>query len=185
MPRIPRWLLLWASGVVSAAIVGGLGVIALVESGLYDASASAPHTRVIGWATHTTMRRFVQRGAKAITAPARFTPAQVEAGFQTYEARCVACHGGPGVARAAWTSALTPTPPYLLDAARQWTAPELYVIVHEGSKMTAMPAWGEFLSQGETWDVVAFLEALPELSPADYARMRETSPPKPSLALPR
>lgn len=176
MARIPRWLMFWACGVVSAVVVGAAGAIAFIDSGFYDASASEPHNRVVGWAAHATMQRFVQRAAKAVAAPGAFTPAQVRAGFGEYEARCVACHGGPGVARAKWTSALTPPPPYLLSSARRWTAPELYVIVHDGSKMTAMPAWGEFMSQAQTWDVVAFLEALPELSAADYARMRGAAP---------
>jgi hypothetical protein len=38
--------------------------------------------------------------------------------------------------------------------------------------MTAMPAWGEVRTDGQLWDLVAFLEALPYLTAADYARMR-------------
>jgi mono/diheme cytochrome c family protein len=73
-------------------------------------------------------------------------------------------------------SALTPPPPYLLSSARRWTAPQLFVIVHDGLKMTAMPAWGEFMSDQQTWNVVAFLEVLPETSAADYARRRAAAP---------
>jgi hypothetical protein len=38
--------------------------------------------------------------------------------------------------------------------------------------MTALPAWGEVRTDGQLWDLVAFLEALPYLTAADYARMR-------------
>jgi hypothetical protein len=70
---------------------------------------------------------------------------------------------------------MTPTPPYLEDAARRWRPEELYWIVGQGVKMTAMPAWGETRSNGQVWDLVAFLEALPDLTTADYARMRAGS----------
>ncbi len=82
------------------------------------------------------------------------------------------CHGGSGVARAAWVQGLTPTPPYLLDAPRRWTPAQLYWIVGQGIKMTAMPAWRLTRTQGEAWNLVAFLEILPYLSARDYARMR-------------
>jgi hypothetical protein len=68
---------------------------------------------------------------------------------------------------------MVPTPPYLLEVSRQWTPAQLYWIVHEGVKMTGMPAWGETQSVARVWNIVAFLEASPAISPADYARLRD------------
>ena len=92
--------------------------------------------------------------------------------FGIFDEDCVACHGAPGIARAHWTDGLTPSPPYLVDAPRHWTAPEFYWIVANGVKMTAMPAWSVTRSRGQIWDVVAFLEAQPYLSQHDYAALR-------------
>jgi hypothetical protein len=39
-------------------------------------------------------------------------------------------------------------------------------------KMTAMPAWSAVRTDAEVWDLVAFLETLPYISPPTYARMR-------------
>jgi mono/diheme cytochrome c family protein len=89
------------------------------------------------------------------------------------------CHGGPGLARAPWVRQLEPTPPYVIDASRRFTAPQLYFILLKGVKMSAMPAWGETRSPAELWNYVAFLEALPSLSPTDYARRRNDNLPAP------
>jgi hypothetical protein len=91
------------------------------------------------------------------------------------------CHGGPGVERGKWVDGMTPTPPYLLDAARVWSRRDLYWIVGNGVKMTGMPAWRATRPDAEVWDVVGFLEVLPCLSASDYRRLRQSGgkPPTP------
>lgn len=168
-----RWWLPWLIGLASAGVFAAVAAVVVVYSGLFNTTASAPHIRLIGYLTHTTMIHSVRARAGSIQPPDHFTPQQVREGFVAYQQRCVACHGGPATARADWASALTPTPPYLLDAARRWSPAELYWIVHEGVKMTAMPAWGEVEPDSRVWSMVAFLEALPEMAPADYLRMQE------------
>ncbi len=126
----------------------------------------------MGWATHTTMIRSMQRRARGVQAPARFSAAQIEAGLRLYDTHCAMCHGAPGAPRASWTTGMTPTPPFLLDAARRWTPAQLQVIVADGVKMTAMPAWSTTLSPDEIWDIVAFLEGLPGVSATEYAEIR-------------
>jgi mono/diheme cytochrome c family protein len=161
-----------AVGFAAAFVLLGLGGLVVVETGAFDVRASTPHSTVVAWATHTTMIHATDRGAAQIHAPAAFAPAQVTAGFRIYDQDCVECHGAPGIARAPWTDGLTPSPPYLVDAPRHWTSPELYRIVSEGVKMTAMPAWRESRSIDQIWDLVAFLEAQPYFTAPDYARLR-------------
>jgi mono/diheme cytochrome c family protein len=187
----------WVAGGATALVVAAAGGLVVVYSGIFDAAATTPHLPFIAWATHTTMKNSVRWRAEPIRAPAAFTQAQVIAGLRDYDQNCAACHGGPGVSRARWASAMTPTPSYLLDAARRWTAPQLDWIVAHGVKMTAMPGWSEVRSNAQVWDLVAFLEALPSLSPSDYARLRAAntaggdvlqpppSPPRPAGVQPR
>lgn len=171
--HLPKSLMIWLAGVFAGLLAVGLGAVVVVEGGLFNATASTPHIPLVAVVTHQAFVRSVQVRAKAMKAPtAPFTPAQVAAGFGDYDGACAACHGGPGVARADWASGMTPTPPYLEDAARRWRAEELYWIVGQGVKMTAMPAWTETRTDAQLWDLVAFLEALPYLTAADYARMR-------------
>ena len=171
-----RALGVFVAGVAATFVAIGLGGLLVVETGAFDVRASTPHSAPVAWATHTTMIHAARHGAADIHTPPRFTAAEVQAGLRDYDANCVSCHGGPAVARAAWASGMTPSPPYLLYASRQWTPPELYWIVRNGVKMTGMPAWNASLTDGQIWDVVAFLEALPDLSPADYLRMKTPQP---------
>jgi len=167
-----RTLIIWLLGVASVLAVMGLGALAVVEGGLFDATASTPDNPIAAVGIHTTFIRSVQVRAAHIQAPASFSPAQVQAGLADYDASCADCHGAPGISRASWANAMTPSPPYLYDAARQWRPRELYWIVGQGARMTAMPAWSESRSSDQLWSLVAFLEAMPYLTPDEYARMR-------------
>ena len=156
-----------AAGVFAAAV----GVM-IISFGWYDISASKPHGALTAWVLHTTMIDSVRARAKYASAPAQFSAEQVKQGFGVFEAHCVMCHGAPGVARAKWVMGMEPTPPYLLDAARRWSPAELRFITSHGVKMTAMPAWQLTLSPDELTSLVAFLEALPNISAKQYADMR-------------
>lgn len=175
-----RLWLAWLAGLVTAGALGVVGALVLIYSGLYDTTASTPHVPPVAWAAHTTMRYSTRRRAAAVNAPDHFTAAQVQTGLQEYDEHCVACHGGPATSRAPFAAAMTPTPPYLLDAARKWSPAELYWIVDHGVKMTAMPAWGETEPQDHIWDIVAFLEAMPKMAPADYLRLKAAEHAEPS-----
>jgi len=183
VPIRPWRALAWmaAGALLTLVAMGAVGLL-VVEDGLFSASAVTPHGAFLGWATHTTMIHSVARSARDAPAPRRFSQAQVAQGFRLYDRHCAMCHGGPGLPRESWTRGLSPTPPYLLDAARRWTPAQLKVIVADGVKMTAMPAWSLTLGEAETWDLVAFLEALPYLSAADYQAMRRISPYRCSIS---
>jgi mono/diheme cytochrome c family protein len=79
--------------------------------------------------------------------------------------------GGPGISRADWAAGLNPTPPYLLDAAREWSPAQLHFIIANGVKLTAMPGWKLRWSDNDIRGLVAFVTTLRGMSPADYRRM--------------
>lgn len=97
----------------------------------------------------------------------------VSKGVGHYAENCVRCHGGPGVERGEIGKGITPDAPDLAKTAGHWSAAELFWIVKNGVRMTAMRAWGPTHSDEELWSIVAFLERLPEISPAQYHSMRE------------
>lgn len=176
-----------AAGLAGSVLIGaamGVAGLCMVEFGWFAVGASSPHSRLVYWVTHETMLHAIQAQAKFVTPPRRFTRAQATRGFRIYNSECVMCHGGPGVPRASWVSGVTPTPPYLLDAARQWTPSELKIIIANGLKMTAMPAWNARHPESQTWDAVAFLEQLRGMPAAEYARMRADlrRPPRAGIA---
>ncbi|HEY7853385.1 MAG TPA: cytochrome c [Caulobacteraceae bacterium] len=175
------WAWLLGGVILTLAAFGATGLV-VIETGAFDTRASTPHNIVTAWATHTTMIHSVRQGAEDVRPPAAFTPAQTVAGMHLYEQRCLVCHGGPGVARATWVQGMNPPPPFLLDASRQWTRGQLFWVVKNGVKMTGMPAWGITMSDDDIWDLVAFLEAMPQMKPADFqkaAAVRSPSGPGP------
>ena len=178
-PLIHRWrwrIAAFVGGGVAVLACIGIGALTTVEFGLYDTAATAPHPKPISWALHTTFNRSVALRSQTIPNPAQFSPAQVQAGFQDYVASCQMCHGGPGVSRAEWVRGLEPTPPFLLSTSYTYTPAQLDWILENGVKMSAMPAWGESRSHQQIWNLVAFLEALPNISPTQYAQMRARLP---------
>jgi mono/diheme cytochrome c family protein len=167
--------LLGVLGVGAAGLVAALLYLAV---GGFNVAASVPHAGLVYWATKTMMVRSVKVRARGVQAPARFTHDQVLAGFRTFDARCVGCHGAPGTGgRDAWSDSLTPIPPYLVDASSQWSPAELYWIIRHGVKMTGMPAWDRTCTDKEIWELVAFLEALPHVNATAYRDLRASSPP--------
>lgn len=157
----------FAAGVAATVVLFSAAAGALFLGG-FDTSASVPHIRAVGWAAHATMQHSVALRARRIHPPAAFSASDVAAGARLYNQNCIACHGGPGVPRAAWVSAMIPTPPYLVDAPRRWSRAELFEIVDHGVKMTAMPAWGLRYSQRDVWSLVAYLESLPRIPPRTF-----------------
>lgn len=176
-------VLTWFGAWIVAGLIGAAGGLSIVEFGLFDATASTPHWPPIAWAAHRAFITSVEARAGSIPTPT-ITPGEVIAGFRQYDQDCVQCHGGPGIARGDLAAGMTPSPPYLIDAARQWTPAQLYWILAQGVKMTAMPSWRASRTNVQVWNVVAFLEALPYISTAQYSRMRSSSAHTPSVAKP-
>jgi hypothetical protein len=65
---------------------------------------------------------------------------------------------------------LYPKPADLKDSARLYTPAELFWIVKNGIKMSGMPSWSGH-SDEELWGTVAFIEKLPTMNEADYAKL--------------
>ena len=168
---IRGWWLPFLCGMAAVGLIGGLGALATVQWGLYDTTASGQHGALVSWAAHTTFIHATQRASRNVIPPT-FSPADIEAGRRLYVQNCEQCHGGPGTSRAAWTSGLTPLPPFLLDSQRRWTPAELHRVIAEGVKLTAMPAWRFTLTDPQIWDLAAFVDSFTVTPPAAYSRAK-------------
>jgi hypothetical protein len=54
---------------------------------------------------------------------------------------------------------------------------EAFWAIKHGIKMSAMPAWGVSHDDATIWSMVAFLQKLPDMSPAQYKDIVARSPP--------
>ena len=152
------------------ALFAGAAAIA-VAMGLVPIAASSGHWAVTEWLLHATMRRSVQLRARWAGAPPDLAdPALVLRGAGHYAAGCAPCHGAPGATASKIVQQMTPSPPELASRIDAWGSKELFWIVRHGVKFTGMPAFGATQSANQIWDIVAFLRALPGMSPVDYQR---------------
>jgi cytochrome c553 len=176
VPRVekepaPRRLLWAVAGLVGGGVIAGIVALVVILSGVFDVAATSGHSAPIAFLLHFTMERSVAARAPHLTPPDLDDPALILRGATHYATGCAPCHGGPGELASPIAQRMTPVPPGLYDAARDFTRNELFWIVRHGVKMTAMPAWPARRRDDEIWAMVAFLRHLPTLKTADYARL--------------
>ncbi|HKK15047.1 MAG TPA: cytochrome c [Gammaproteobacteria bacterium] len=158
-------------------VIGCAAFVAFIYSGMYNVAATVPHSAFGRWVFSTTMERSVESHAAGIVAPDNLKdPDMVKAGFKHYRENCLGCHGAPGMERHEGPRNMTPEPPDLSKAAPEWSAAQLYWIVKNGVKMTAMPAWGPTHTDHQLWAIVAFLQKLPGMTPAQFQQLNKEVP---------
>lgn len=157
-----------AATLVLAATVSLMAVAVMVWSGWYNVGSTSQHLQIVHTTLEVAMRRSVRQHARDIVAPA-LDAQRIDRGAAVFIRNCQQCHGGPGVAPEDFGKSIQPVPGPLVDAARRWKPRELYWITRNGIKMTGMPGWEFHLADEDLWNVVAFMQQLPHLTPQDYA----------------
>ena len=167
-----------AAGLLLAALAGAAFV---VYSGVYDVSATRQHTQWVYSLLDTALRQSVRRQARDINPPPLDDAARIQRGAACFQAKCVQCHGAPGVAASDIGKSMQPVPGPLVDALQRWRPREIYYITRHGIKMSGMPAWEFRLQDSEMWDIAAFVNHLPELTPQAYADLTQASRALPAV----
>ena len=170
-------------GVLMGALVTlvvGVGVGALfVYSGLFDISADTPHGPLVHRLIETTRERAIDRRARDLTVPADLSDAErVRRGAGNYAAMCAGCHLTPGKTDSEIRMGLYPAPPDLARPARtpENMAARQFWITKHGIKATGMSAWSKGgVGDEAIWDMVAFMQRMPTLSPKQYLALVKAS----------
>jgi cytochrome c553 len=160
-------LLLWALGLFA----GGVALALLVAySGIFNIAASAGHPAWLEAFLKMAKDRSVIFNSGSVKAP-ELEPAElVPLGAGHFQGTCAVCHGAPGQPVNPVFRHMLPRPPDLQIHAPYWTREQLFWMARHGIQFTGMPAWSGDGREDEVWAVVAFLEALPSMSAADYRR---------------
>jgi mono/diheme cytochrome c family protein len=160
--------LAWAGfGLAGALAAAGIAAAVFVGSGLYNIAADDHHTRIVLALIEELRERSIAVRVGAIAVPDLEDGARISAGARRYAALCVECHLAPGVTQSQLRPGLYPHPPNLGQQEPRDARREFWVIKH-GIKMSAMPAWGRTLDDASVWELVAFVQRMPRLSPEDY-----------------
>lgn len=174
MQAIARFL---KTALVLAVIVVG-GAIAYAWTGWYDLSVGSGHTAPVQWYLNTVRANAIERAAADIQVPSLDAPGMFEAGAKAYDNGCAGCHGRPGRGP---SGSWEPAPPALTR--RAWDPAELFWVVRNGIKMSAMPKIGpERVGDEQVWQIAAFLQDASRLTEGEYRQLVEPPPPPPAAA---
>lgn len=154
----------------SGLILVGFGVAA-VGGGIYFGAihpgADEPHSAVVFKMIEIARDRAIDVRARDIVVPTLGDEAQVRSGAGNYAAMCTGCHLAPGMAATELSLGLYPVPPAFSQTGVTYAARAFWVIKH-GVKASGMPAWGKSMPDEYIWNMVAFLQKMPDLTPAQY-----------------
>jgi len=108
--------------------------------------------------------------AGMMPAAAAAAPGDADKGAEIYARRCVGCHGEEGDGLGAAAERLNPPPrDFTLGLYKFKTTgaddivpndADLYRMIRDGMPGTAMPGWGDVLSDQEVWDLIAHIKTL-------------------------
>jgi len=153
-----------------------LGIGVFVWSGRYNPGADSPHWRITTMLMQAARERSVEHYASGIALPANLDdPKVILKGAGQYAAMCTSCHLAPGMKDTELRPGLYPRPPNLSEG--KVNPREAFWVIKHGLKMSAMPAWGMSHDDATIWSMVAFLQKLPAMTPAQYKEMVAKAPP--------
>ena len=156
---------------IVAAVIGvqAAGALLFAWSGLYNIAASSPHWPITAWFLTFARDSSVRTYSMTVEEPPLLDDrALVARGLGHYAGACEPCHGAPGDRPTALSRGMQPVPPFLPPLIGDRSQRELFWIVKHGMKYTGMPAWPTQRRDDEVWAMVAFLEAMPGMPPAEY-----------------
>ena len=151
-------------------ILAVAGFAAFVYFGAFNVAADVPHSPAVYKLLDATRQRSNEVHAADISVPPLDDPKMIAEGAEHYDAMCAGCHLKPGGKDTEIRRGLYPQPPKLAEV-RDLQPAEAFWVVKHGIKLTAMPAWGTTHDNQAIWNIVAFLQKLPGMTPEDYAKL--------------
>ena len=119
-----------------------------------------------------------QRDARNPFAP---TPEVLNEARAHFADHCAICHGNDGSGKTEIGQNLYPKAPDMRQPATQnLTDGELYSIIHNGIRLTGMPAWGGPDKDDDSWRLVVFIRHLTKMGPREMKEMERFNPKSPA-----
>lgn len=157
-----------------AAGIGIVGIAVFIYSGLFNIAADEPHWPVTFKILSVVRDRSVEARSAAVATPDINNDISIRLGAGNYDAMCTGCHLGPGMEESELSLGLYPKPPSWREIGEVDPREAFWIIKH-GIKMSGMPAWGKSMGDGHIWNIVAFLQKLPQLTPDAYRELVASS----------
>ncbi len=162
-------------GVAGAATAVGM----LVQHGF---SARDQPTAIEAFVARRLRHLAVPRSAREAQNPVPASSAVLAEARAHFADHCASCHGNDGSGQTEIGQHLYPKAPDMRQADTQSLSDgELFYIIHNGVRLTGMPAWGDDPPEEDqdSWKLVYFIRHLPELSPEELTEMKKLNPKSP------
>jgi len=134
----------------------------------------------------SAMEAYVARTARTLSIPASEREAKnpfAATSEVLSEARahfadhCATCHGNDGSGKTEIGQNLYPKVPDMRQSETQNLADgQIYFILHNGIRLTGMPAWGSPGKDDDSWKLVLFIRHLPQMTPQEMKEMEQFNP---------
>jgi mono/diheme cytochrome c family protein len=173
-----RWFLV---GVVSFGAIALLAA-ALVLLNAHGFSAREQPTAVEGWIARRSRSAALPSDARARTNPVPKTPEVLAEARAHWADHCAICHANDGSGDTPMGKhTYPPAPDMRLPATQQMSDGELFYIIQNGIRLSAMPAWGGGSDQDaqDSWKLVHFIRHLPQVTAAEKKEMEKLNPKSP------
>ena len=155
---------------------------------------------VLGWITirrgfsardnPSALETYIARAARSFSVPSTEknaknpfsnTPEILREARLHFADHCATCHGNDGSGKTEIGQNLYPKPPDMrLPGTQKLTDGEIFYIIHNGIRLTGMPAWGEPSHDEESWKLVLFIRHLPQVTPEELKEMEDFNPKSPA-----
>ena len=152
-------------GMIVGALALAAGVYGYARLGFVDLRAdqspSALEERIAG----NVMDESTGRHSLPQKNPLPPTVGNLLAGARLYRDKCSDCHGSPVNPNSDYGRSFYPRAPQFMKQAPDLPDHENFYIIKHGVRWTAMPAWGNLMTESEIWQVVLVLNQFAKLPP--------------------
>ena len=162
-------------------LIGGLVLTLLaafifVWSGVYNIAANEKHWNITSLLLKIVRERSIEARIDDIIVPPLVAQKLIAGGAINYAEMCAQCHLAPGLESSELYEGLYPQPPIFYKRDNSVHEPEeMFWVIKNGIKLTAMPAWEKSHSDEQIWELVAFILAIEKMSPEDYKNISKAN----------
>jgi mono/diheme cytochrome c family protein len=175
---------------VKKLIILGLTVVILAGGGLLwiksaeGFSARQEPMRLEALLARNTRHLAIPSASRNLKNPVPLTPDLMVEARRHFADHCAVCHANDGSGNTEIGRNLYPKAPDMRQKATQSLSDgEIYFIIHNGIRLSGMPAWGAESDQNhdhDSWALVHFIRHLPSLSAEEVRDMQNFNPRSPA-----
>lgn len=170
MRKRSLFLSITAAGVAGAAAFGWM----TIRRGF---SARDNPSAMVAYVTKTAHKLSIPASERDAKNPFAPTPEVLSEARAYFADHCATCHGNDGSGNTEIGQNLYPKPADMRQSETQnLTDGQIYYIIHNGIRLTGMPASGGPGKDDDSWKLVLFIRHLPQMTPQEMKEMEPFNP---------